>query len=254
MILRRRLGAVVLALVALLVLGGCRLRAEINIDVADDGSGSVEVAVALDDAALERRPDLATELDLADLEATGWVVTGPAREADGDTWLRARHEFANQTELGPLIAEVAGPDGPFRDFDLTRSDAFAETRYDFSGTVDFTGGLESVTDDAELAEVLGDDPAQVLADQVGAVVDELVQVRVSVRLPGSITSNAPVQAANGASWSPSVLERDAIDLRAAGTVTHPERWALVAVAAAAGLVLVLILSIRLAARRRARAS
>lgn len=251
---RRRLRALVLALVALLAAGGCRLRAEINIDVAADGSGTVEVAIALDDAALEQRPDLPEELDLADLEASGWAITGPVREADGDTWLRARHAFANEAELGPLIEEIAGADGPFRDFDLVRSDAFAETRYDFSGTVDFTGGLDSITEDDELAEVLGQDPAQVLAERVGAVVDELVQIRVSIRLPGEVVSNAPTQAVNGASWRPSVLEREAIELAATSTVTHPERWTLVGVAGAAGLVLVLILSIRLASRWRRRAA
>ncbi len=245
----RRLGLLLLA-ASVLLTTGCRLRAELNLTVEEDGSGVVEFAVALDDEAIERRPDLADDLAVDDLVAAGWVVTGPAEEADGDTWIRARHAFGRPEELALLVAEVAGPDGPFRDFAVVRDDAFAETTYRFEGTVDFTAGLDDVTADPELAEALDAEPLELIEERLGAAIDELISVQVAVRLPGSVDSNAPTRASNGAVWQPSVLEREALTLRATGTVTRTERWAWVGGAALAGTALVLFLAIRLVLWRR----
>lgn len=243
---------VVLALVVTALLAGCELQAELNVDVAEDGSGTVEVGVGLDDEALERRPDVFDELAIDDLLETGWTQDGPAVEADGLTWVRLRHDFARPEEVGPLVEEVAGEQGPFRDFSLTRDDSFAETTYDFAGTVDFTRGLESVTEDEELAEALDAEPIEVLEQQIGQAVDQLVQVRVGVRLPGDVESNAPTQADNGAVWQPSVLEREALELSATGELRRTERYVWTGVAVAAGIALVLLLSVRLVAWRRRR--
>lgn len=234
------------------LLAGCELRAELNVDVAEDGSGAVEVGVGLDDDALDRRPDVFDELAVDDLLESGWTLDGPAAEADGRTWVRLRHDFEQPAEVGPLVAEVAGEEGPFRDFRLTRDDSFVETTYDFEGTVDFTGGLAEVTDDEELAEALGAEPIEVLEQQIGQAVDELVQVRVGVRLPGDVESNAPTQARNGAVWQPSVLEREAVELSAEGSLRRTERLVWTGVAVVAGVALVLLLSVRLAAWRRKR--
>ena len=137
--------ATAVALVALLA--GCELRTEINIDVDDDGSGTIEVGAGVDDEALERRPGVLDDLALDDLLATGWTATVPAKEADGLTWVRLEHDFARPEEVGPLVDEIAGEAGPFRDFALTRSDGFADTTYDFDGVVDFTSGVSGLTDD-----------------------------------------------------------------------------------------------------------
>lgn len=247
-----RAGRAALAVLAGLVLTACQLRTELNITVDDDGSGVLELAVALDDDALERRPDVFDELDLSDVIDTGWEVTGPAEEADGRTWIRARHDFGTPEELGPLVDEVAGEDGPFQAFGLAREDAFAETRFAFEGTVDFSAGAAAFTDDPELAEALEADPGELIEDRLGQAIDEIVQVQVAVRLPGSLDSNAPVRASNGAVWRPSVVEREVIDLQATGTVSRSERLVWVGVAVAAGLGLVLYLLVRLALWRRSR--
>ena len=248
----RRAGRAVLLVVVGLVLAGCQLRTELNITVEDDGSGVLEVAVALDEDAVQRRPDVLEEVDLSDLVDTGWEVTGPAEEADGYTWIRARHDFGTPEELGPLVDEVAGEDGPFRDFGLTREDAFAETRYELTGAVDFTAGAAAFADDPELAEALEAEPIELVESRLGQAIDELVQVQVAVRLPGSVESNAPTQASNGAVWRPSVVEREAVTLEATGTVSRDERLVWVGVAVAAGFALVLYLLVRLAMWRRAR--
>jgi hypothetical protein len=250
--LRRALLRVLLLALAGVALGACELRAELNVSVDDDGSGTVEVAVGLDEEALERRPDVFDEIDLSDLEGTGWEVVGPTEEADGFTWLRARHAYGAPEEVGPLVDQVAGEDGPLRDFRLVREDSFAETRYDFTGTVDFTGGAAGVTDDPELAEALGAEPIQLLEERIGAAVDELVRVQVAVRLPGDVESNAPTQASNGAVWRPSIVEREAVELQASSTLARTERWAWAAVAVVAGFALLLYLLIVAVRWRRSR--
>lgn len=249
---RGRIGRAVLAVVALLVLTGCELRAELNVTVAEDGSGDVELAVGLDEDALERRPDVLDEVDLSDLTDTGWEVTGPAREADGFTWIRARHRYGTPEELGTLIADVAGEDGPLRDFELRRDDGFAESRYRFAGTVDFTAGVGSFTEDPELAEALDAEPIELLEERLGAAIDEMVKVQVAVRLPGSVESNARTRATNGAVWQPSVVDREVAELRATGTVDRTGRLIWLGVAGVAGFALVLYLLVRVASWRRAR--
>ena len=79
--------AVVAAVVA--TTAGCRVRTQLAVDVEEDGSGMVTVAVGLDADAVDRVPALDQELRLDDLEAAGWEVTGPSAEDDGLTWFRA---------------------------------------------------------------------------------------------------------------------------------------------------------------------
>nr|MBA2283188.1 hypothetical protein [Acidimicrobiia bacterium] len=204
---RPRRVAVRALLLALVVLAAsaCRIRTEVTVDVTDDGSGVVGVAVALDADATARVPGLAEELRLDDLLATGWTVTGPALEADGLTWIRATKPFATPEEAGRVLAEINGETGPFRGFAVTRERAFARTRFGFAGTIDFTGGLEQFGDqalgDALDGEPLGEDVSAIEA-RLGETIDEVFRFRVAVRLPGSVESNAPGDLANGASWEP----------------------------------------------------
>lgn len=249
---RGGLGRAGLAVLVLVALAGCEVRAELNVTVDEDGSGLLELALGLDEDALSRRPGALDEIDLSDLADTGWEVTGPAEESDGYTWLRARHRFATPDELGVLIDDVAGADGPFRDFRLTREDEFAESRYRFDGTVDFTAGADALAVDPELAEALGAEPIELIEERLGAAVDEMVEVQVAVRLPGSVDSNAVTQAPNGAVWRPSIVEREVVELRSTGTVSRSERLVWAGVGGAAAFALVLYLLVRAAAWRRAR--
>jgi len=251
----RRLRRVTPRLLLVAVLGllgaACEVRAELNVDVADDGSGTVEVALGLDEEALERRPDVFDQLDLSGLEEAGWEIGAP-QEEDGFTWLRATHRYGAPEELGPLVDQVAGEGGPLRDFELVREDTFARTRYRFAGTVDFTAGAGALADDPELADAVGADPIELLEERLGAAIDEVVGVQVSVRLPGDVTSNAPTQASNGAVWQPSIVDREAIALEASSELARTERWIWLAVAVAAGFALVLYVLIRVARWRRDR--
>ena len=187
---------------------------DVGVDAAAGGGGTVRVAVGLDRQAVRRLPDLADQLEVDDLRRAGWEITGPAREADGRTWVRASKPFGSPEEAARVVAEVAGPQGPFRDFRLVRRTSFLKTTTEFSGVVDLGPGLESFGDDELRARLggtsLGADVAE-LERQLGAALDRVFRIRVSARLPGSIESNAPAEADNGAVWAPRLGERVVLD-------------------------------------------
>jgi hypothetical protein len=235
-----------LALVVVVALGACEVRTEVGVEVEEDGSGVVRVAVALDDDAVRRFPGLEQELRLEDLRATGWEITGPTAEADGRTWIRGEKPFATPEDAGRVLAEVAGENGPFRDFVVTRERSFARTSYSFRGTVDFTGGIERFGDDA-LAEALDGEPlgedVAAIEERIGAAIDEAFTFRVAVRLPGDVTgSNAPTEAENGAVWEPRLSEEGPIELTAESEVTRTGSIALVVLAVLAGIAAVLVVA------------
>ena len=76
---RRRL---LLLLAGAMLAAGCRLELDVHVEVAEDGSGSVEVVVGIDRDGIERiGGDLGAVLAIDDLEAAGWTVEGPDEEA-----------------------------------------------------------------------------------------------------------------------------------------------------------------------------
>lgn len=241
---RRLLGVALLVLLA----SACRLDVNVGIDVNEDGSGVVRVAVGLDDDAMSKIPDLGQQVRVDDLTATGWTVTGPTKEADGMTWMRASKPFSTPAEAAAVLAEVAGEQGPFRDFALTRKRSFARTSFDFSGTVDFTGGIEAFSDQ-ELTQLLDGEPlgqdVATIEQQIGESLDRVFHFQVAVQLPGSVSSNAPGEASNGAVWTPQLSDSAPQELHATSRSWHTSTLAWTAAAVVAGLALVVVLLVRL---------
>jgi len=248
----------------LLLLGGlvaitataCQVRTTVAVDVANDGSGTVIVAVGLDEEAVGRLPDLdddgrSTTADLAelvrtdDLTAAGWRVSGPAAPSgdDGLVWIRATKPFGTPEEAGRVLREVAGTDGPLRGLRLRRDDGFGRMEFTFEGTADLSGGLESFGDAGLAAalegDVLGQDPSAI-EQELGRPLSEMFSLRISADLPGS----------TAASWTPA-LGGEPVEMAASGTVRDWWVLALAAVAVACGLALVTMLVVRLRRGRRA---
>ena len=232
---RRVLAAAVLAL---LLTSACEVRTDVAVEVHEDGSGFVSVGAGLDDDAMRRVPGIADELRLDDLAATGWEVQLPTREDDGMTWIRVRKPFATPEEAEEVLSEIAGQNGPLRDFVVTRERSFARTDYGFEATVDFRGGIEAFADEELSAaldgEPLGEDVAAI-EERIGAAIDEVFTFRVAVRLPGDVESNAPTQAENGAIWRPTLAEPGPIELRASSELVRWRTYAFIAVAAVAAI-------------------
>jgi hypothetical protein len=237
--------------------GACRVRTDIGIDIKENGSGTVTVRIGLDDDAMKKAPNFQQALKVDDLTARGWTVSGPAKETDGFTYFAAAKPFANSDEAKTVFAEISGEKGPFRDFTISRTRSFARTKFHFSGTVDFSGGIQSFSD-SELAQQLDGQPigedVKAIEARINDTLDNVFQIRIAVRMPGDVTSNAPGQAVNGAKWEPRLSQPAAITLEASSTST---RWftiigTVVAVVAALGIVVLVAARLILQLRRRRR--
>jgi hypothetical protein len=213
----------------------------------------VRVAVGLDREAATAVDDLGERLQVEDLRDAGWTVSGPEPpDGEGVVWVRAQKPFSTPDEAGQVIAEISGDNGPFRDFSVTRHRSTFSTTARFRGTVDLGRGLEAFGDD-DLRERLG-------GTSLGASEEELVErlrqpladafrFQVDVKLPGDIDSNAPVQADNGARWSPVLGET--VTLTADARRTDTFRVAAAAIAVVAVLLVIAIVAVRVIRRRHA---
>lgn len=248
------------ALVGLVLLAGCQLEVQVGVDVADDGSGEVSVATALDAEAAAKVPDLADRLEVDDLLDAGWEVDGPTLEADGRTWVRAVKPFATPEDAGLVFNEISGAGGPFRDFLVRRTPTLSQDLWEFTGTVDLTQGLAGFSDDALRARLDGTDVGRSEAEideAVGGPLDEALSFRVAVALPGQISAAAPGVdgAGEGAApgvavWRPSLGERVALAATAKEANTSSLRWFALAAGAIVAAALATVVT---AVRRRSMA-
>jgi len=226
-------------LVLVVVLTGCQVRAQVAIDVETDGTGSVLVAVSLDEAALARLGDPSTALRIDDLTQAGWTVTGPKVLDDGFSQWTAAKPFLSIDDLNQVLAEVVGPDGPIRDLALAVTDDDAATVSRLTGTVDLSAGIDAFAD-PDLALALDGDPfggqiAAVEADE-GRPVADMFEIVVTASI-GDEGQVLPVR-----------LGDPAVAIDVTETVNKPQSqwlWLGIGIVVVGGLVVALI-----AARRR----
>ncbi|MEM9034608.1 MAG: hypothetical protein AAGD18_08460 [Actinomycetota bacterium] len=169
----------VLALVALVVLAGCRGELAVDVEVLPDGSGSVTVTVTVDEEAIAEVPELAGGLRVDDLAAAGWVLERPAVESGAV--LRATKGFGSPEALPGVLAEIDGADGVVVGSSLTVVQGVDERSYDLSMTIDPRRELVDLSD-AEVTELL-DGSALGRADADLGDVDLSMIVRLTV--PGA---------------------------------------------------------------------
>ncbi|MCX6511140.1 MAG: hypothetical protein NT081_10080 [Actinobacteria bacterium] len=156
------------ALLALVVFvaAGCRVQIETKIDVGLNGKGTITQGIGFDDAALKRVGDPAQALRADDLVQAGWEVDAASKEGDL-TWIRVHHSFATPEEGSALLAQLSGPDGPYRDMFITRSGGFSSTSVNVTGQIDTTAGL-AMFGDQQLATTLGGDASGGLLAKIEA--------------------------------------------------------------------------------------
>ena len=179
-----------LVLAALVLVTGCRVQLTTTLTVEDDGSGTLTQAVGFDDAALARVGDLSQQLAVDDLRAAGWTVDDPVREGD-TTWVRAHHDFDDADEANVLLAQLSGPDGPYREMVVTRTSSLISTSTEVRGTVDLSAGIAMFGDD-QLTALLGPDGSAGLVPRIeqeeGRPAEEMVEVTFVAELPGTTES------------------------------------------------------------------
>ena len=250
---RRRTWRALLLAPVLALLTGCQVHTRVAIEVDDDGSGRVEVAVGLDEEAAARVPELADQLEVGDLEATGWTVTGPTPEGDGRTWIRASKPFDSAERAGAVLEEVTGPGGPFRDLVVRRRPSLVLDRWDLTATVDLRDGLAGFSDEALRQRLDGTNVGlsdEEVAAAAGRPLAEAATFEVAVSLPGRVSADGAT-AGGGSTWEPRLGER--LDLAATGTSLQTTTLLWFAIAAAA-VVGILVLLLRARGRRGRRTS
>ena len=179
----------------------CQLTLAAGVDVNRDGTGRVTAGLGLDDEAVKEVGDLATSLRLDDVRRAGWQVDAPRKEGDGLTWVRASKPFADPEQVPAILAELNGPDGPFKDFRIERTRSLTKSTTTFTGTVDLAGGLTGLSD-PELTAALDDVDLGLDLEGLRRRFGDRLDVQVTAGLPGEVTTNAPARAGGRALWAP----------------------------------------------------
>jgi len=251
--MRHRLAAVGAVVALALFATGCHVTLATGIDLRADGSGTIHAGAGFDDEAVAEIGDLGAALRADDLRAAGWEVVGPAKEDDGLTWVRASKGFEDPDEAAVVAAQLSGPDGPFRDFRVTRTRSLLRTTTSFAGVVDLTNGLAGLSD-ADLQAALGDFDLGLDVDglrrRFGDSLGDRVRVEVSAKLPGKVAAATATVDHGRAVWTPAPGDR--VELVATGDLRRlaPLVYGTLAlVAVTAGLAVV---GLRTRVRRRKR--
>jgi hypothetical protein len=182
-----------LAAAVLLLLAGCRVDATVEIDVSE-GGGDVTARFRLDREAVAILGGAVAEgAQTSDLERTGWEISPVVNRPDGGAEIEARKGFNRPSDLGVVIAELAGPEGPLRGFRLDRDRSLLKARYRVRGTADLGPGGSAVTGVANSPDLpgrlrdAGVDPERV-AELLAGRAAEGFALRVVVELPGKTES------------------------------------------------------------------
>ena len=167
--------------VGVAILAGCNVAGRVDVSVHDDGSGTVSVAVGLDDAALGQLGDPEKVVRTEDLTEAGWSVSPPERRSNR-TWIRASKPFRSAADLGNVMDEV----GLFSRWKLSVEDGFGSTTWKVTGRIDARSGIEQFSDD-QLAAALDGLSLGMTPEEVQRRLEEHgpLGVDVSVHLPGS---------------------------------------------------------------------
>jgi hypothetical protein len=219
------------AALVLATLAACRVDTTADIVIREDGSGTVEVSVALDAEAVAALGGV-ERVRTADLEQAGWQVSAPAPIDDGGMLLSATKSFAGPSELATVFQEINGPGGPFLQPTYERSRSMFRNRYDFEAVVDLTAPVAAL-DDPQLRDLLTANGADVdlLRSQFGDNLGQAVSAHLVVSMPGE----------DGKRWDATANQRVEAEVSTSTTRNGQVTKVLVA-AALAGLAIAVALT------------
>ncbi len=234
-----------LVLLAGLVLSACQVDAAVDVEVTDDGSGTVRVTTVFDENVIEAAPELVDRLRTEDLPRAGWTIDGP-REAEtgGSVVVVATKAFASPDDLGGVLDEIAGPDSLFSDFAVERSRSFARTTYDVTGRIDPRISFTTFGDSA-IAGLVGNPLGLSLAEleeAAGRPLQDTVSLDFSISLPDTVAANTTDLDGRTARWRLTPRDPLATDIEISTSIEDrtPRVWAAVALVALALLGTLLI--------------
>jgi HAD superfamily hydrolase (TIGR01509 family) len=233
---------------AALVLSACQVDVVVDVDVTEDGSGTVTLMAAFDDEIDDAAPELLDGLRTEDLLPAGWIVDGPRRtEGGGAVVVSATKPFASPDDLGGVLDEIAGPGTLFSDFAVERTRSFARTTYDVTGKINPRISFTTFGDD-NISGLVGAPLGLSLAElqaAAGRPLEETVTLRFSITLPDTVVANTADVDGRVANWQLSPRDPLATDIDVSSSIEDrlPRIWAAVALVALALLGTLLIFRI-----------
>jgi putative hydrolase of the HAD superfamily len=244
-----------LALFAL-VLTACQVDAVVDVEVTEDGSGTVNLTVAFDDEVVAAAPELLDGLQTSDLAAAGWTIEGPVGSESGQSVVvMAAKDFASPDHLAGVLAEITGDASVFNDFVVARERSFARTTYTLTGQIDAGVSVERFSD-ADVTGLLGSPlgrPVTELEALAGRPLGQTITLRFNVTLPDTAESLSGQVDGNTASWVILPVDPLPTDVAVSSSVEDqlPRIWAAIALVALALLATLLVFRVlaRLGGRR-----
>ena len=138
----------------LFLIAACKVESSVSVNVEDDGTGSVEVSVGLDNEASRLIGDIEKQLRTEDLVSSGWKVSlSEGQEEKTKIVVSASKNFTNVDSLVSVLEEIAGPT-VFSEISLVSEKSFAKKLWIIEGKINLSDGLALFSDPA-LDEVLG---------------------------------------------------------------------------------------------------
>jgi hypothetical protein len=177
----------VIGLVAVL-LAGCRVDARVQINLDDDGSGTITTTLKLDQAAVQRvgGPErLGDEVPLDDLAAADWKISSWTEGLDGAYSVTLARDFTSEEDLNRRLEDLTGSDGALRDAEITHKRGGLSSTDALSLTVDGTDPAPGILADTTLAKQLrafGIDPAA-MEEELAKELRTSMHLTVAVTLP-----------------------------------------------------------------------
>ena len=90
----RRIAQSVTALLAVVLLGACRVDSVVTLNVEPNGTGTLAVVTTVDAEVVARVPNIAQDLSFEDAKNAGWKVSEVGVTEEGGLQVRVAHSFA----------------------------------------------------------------------------------------------------------------------------------------------------------------
>ncbi|MGZ4676139.1 MAG: hypothetical protein ACXVLO_08465 [Acidimicrobiia bacterium] len=237
------LGALVVALTA------CSVDATVTVRMHADGSGAVSVRVDLDGDAVRAAEIAGGKLEdrvrLGDLRDAGWTVGPWRRTTAGGASVTITKPFRRPEQVGAVIRELNGADGPLRGFGARREASTFTTSWQVRGRIDLRTIDLGVTSDQQLVAAL----------TAKRVDPGLVEQRIAGQAVTGLRIHGRVELPDGAVREVTVRPGAQATLRASGDHTDWSRVVLLVggvLAALAAITVVAVGESRARRRRRPR--
>jgi hypothetical protein len=242
MTLGRRLAALAVALPLL----ACQATAQVAVSTTPGGGGTLAVSLVLD-AQAAARLDLASALQVGDLQRAGWQLVAPVTARNGSVTVTVRHPFHDPAQATALLGTLGAP----LHLTLTRRRGLVSDRLALAGTVDLRGGVDAFADDRLRSSLGLTSLASALAGlQRAGATTPTMDVQVVSDLPGR-----PRQVAGGGqvrgdtvTWTVPLGAVAVIGASTSSTDTTAEHWLEAAGALLVALAIAVVWEVR--ARRQ----